>query len=425
MATTPSLIHAHQVEHDDLEQLSMRDQGLIHDKNLDWALKMGLTPTKMLQSPGESDLAEQMLADELNAMSLQDIERDTFNVHGILLQEQLHDPDNIEQLLRELAMEIQRIGHKHKKAYDKALYLNKAYVEDRDFRLLFLRCDDYNVKVAAQRLVKHFDVKSSRFRNEDTLARDIRMPDFSEQDTAILNSGFLQILPTRDASGRLVVFLNQESIPNGVNLLQLVRVIFYIMCITVKDPVTQMKGVVVLVFMTQDLPEHEFAAAMREMISTRQGLPRKVAAVHMCFESKMYRPVVTGMKLLSRKEVRNRVCTHCGSYENIKFELQTYGICTDDLPVDTFGAPSTVEWHQEWIKGQQVREDSAKSDAMNIPLRFDCLFGRGRHTRTHSGNVRAGLLIDMYRKEYENANKLEKTAIAERIVNIIQESHGR
>jgi len=34
-------------------------------------------------------------------------------------------------------------------------------------------------------------------------------------------------------------------------------------------------------------------------------------------------------------------------------------------------------------------------------------------------------LIDMYRKEYENANKLEKTAIAERIVNIIQESHGR
>ena len=62
---------------------------------------------------------------------------------------------------------------------------------------------------------------------------------------------------------------------------------------------------------------------------------------------------------------------------------------------------------------------------MISPRRFDVLFGRGKNTRCHAGNLRALHLVESHKEEYEKAAKFEKTAIAERIVKIIYESHGR
>ena len=53
------------------------------------------------------------------------------------------------------------------------------------------------------------------------------------------------------------------------------------------------------------------------------------------------------------------------------------------------------------------------------------LLGKGKNTREHTGNLRAVHLVEMHREKYENANKFHKTEIAERIVSIIHESHGR
>ena len=60
-----------------------------------------------------------------------------------------------------------------------------------------------------------------------------------------------------------------------------------------------------------------------------------------------------------------------------------------------------------------------------VPRRFDVLFGRGRNTRVHSGNLRAKHLVEMRFEEYEKANKQEKTVIAEEIVANIKASNGR
>jgi hypothetical protein len=63
--------------------------------------------------------------------------------------------------------------------------------------------------------------------------------------------------------------------------------------------------------------------------------------------------------------------------------------------------------------------------AFIAPRRFDVLFGKGRVLREYTGNVRANVLVAMFRPKYEQADKHEKTDIAKRVVNIIHESNGR
>ncbi|CAB9514507.1 expressed unknown protein [Seminavis robusta] len=86
-----------------------------------------------------------------------------------------------------------------------------------------------------------------------------------------------------------------------------------------------------------------------------------------------------------------------------------------------------LENHLQWIRSWRKQEEKGKKNTADtvVPHRFDVLFGRGRHTTNHTGNVRAAHIADMFRDKYEAAGKYGKTAIAERIVTIIQESHGR
>lgn len=95
---------------------------------------------------------------------------------------------------------------------------------------MFLRCERFNPKPAAERIVLHFTSKKLIFGspdekntiNENTsttannnnnhrknnihvLARPIVMSDLNENDMAVLQSGFMQILPQRDAAGRIVL----------------------------------------------------------------------------------------------------------------------------------------------------------------------------------------------------------------------------
>ena len=103
--------------------------------------------------------------------------------------------------------------------------LNPSYVTDKDFRLMFLRCEHFIPKAAAKRMVGHFTIKRKLFgcpdiqpsddatktdsntSNDDVhvLARPLVMSDLNDDDIALMESGFFQISPRPDAAGRGVV----------------------------------------------------------------------------------------------------------------------------------------------------------------------------------------------------------------------------
>jgi hypothetical protein len=164
---------------------------------------------------------------------------------------------------------------------------------------------------------------------------------------------------------------------------------------------------------------------LRGVRKIREGIPTKVVGAHFCYDNWSMRPLVAGVRLFLDKEVRRRFRPHYGNHEEITFELQTFGIPTTEIPIKENGSLS-VTWHHKWLRVRQAQEASkSTSDGIIVPRRFDVLFGRGKGTREHTGNMRANHLVEMYQQKREQANKYQKTDISDRIVEIIHESHGR
>ena len=149
----------------------------------------------------DPDHVDAMLAAELNQMTFQEREQVLEELHGV--DKATHETEGI--LAMSLAAMDLALQHVPNRAiYDKAKNINARYVEDRSFRLMFLRSEDYNAERAASRLVNFLENKV-KFFGKDTLARPVYLSDMDKDDIAVLKSGILQLIPARDRSGRVIL----------------------------------------------------------------------------------------------------------------------------------------------------------------------------------------------------------------------------
>ena len=150
----------------------------------------------------EAELAEELLANELANLMLVEKDKIMFDVHGINSVEHDEEPGFVKQSLEDLEVAICKL--KKKSEYEKAKYLNESYVTSEKFRLMFLRSENFDTKLAAKKIAEHFRIKKELFGSGEILARDVRLSDMSDDDMESLESGALQVLPTRDAAGRSI-----------------------------------------------------------------------------------------------------------------------------------------------------------------------------------------------------------------------------
>ena len=153
--------------------------------------------------------ADSMIAQQMNRLSIREREKVLYDLHGI--QEGTEEtPDLIYSALIQLEEEIRCISHKD--AYEVALAQDATYVQNEEFRLKFLRAEEFDPKKTALRLVRHFQAKSELFGSKK-LTKTIVQDDLSEGDMEVLYSGGTQTLPARDNAGRVVMiwFANLEQ----------------------------------------------------------------------------------------------------------------------------------------------------------------------------------------------------------------------
>lgn len=87
--------------------------------------------------------------------------------------------------------------------YEEAEQIDSSYAWNRDLRLMFIRSDRYNPLLAAERMVRWFELKKTLFGLEK-LCKTITLDDFSEDDMECMNSGYMQLPPFRDMTGRVI-----------------------------------------------------------------------------------------------------------------------------------------------------------------------------------------------------------------------------
>ena len=140
-----------------------------------------------------------LLASELNQLSLKEREQVYFDVHGVS-DSVNEEPGFVDRCLDSLEAYTDGFSG----AYAFALSQNEDYVKNREFRLMFLRAENFDVHRAADRLKMFFEEKLKLF-GPEKLAKDITVDDLDEDDLVCLNSGQLQVLPLRDRAGRAVI----------------------------------------------------------------------------------------------------------------------------------------------------------------------------------------------------------------------------
>lgn len=89
--------------------------------------------------------------------------------------------------------------------YELAVSQNRSYVEDRSFRLCFLRANFFNAKKAIRQMLNFLRKKATYF-GERTLARDITLEDLDEEEMKAILSGPYHVQEDRDRAGRVVIY---------------------------------------------------------------------------------------------------------------------------------------------------------------------------------------------------------------------------
>jgi hypothetical protein len=153
---------------------------------------------------------ELTLSRTLNQLPIKERDEVLHEIHGVseVLDE---DPGFVSQNLELLELELQQIPKKIE--YEMALSLSLEYVTNRNFRLKFLRADNYDAKKAAVRMIKFFEWKLDLF-GENKLVREIVLSDFEPHELEAIKSGYIQLLPQRDRAGRSILFTIRSLLPD-------------------------------------------------------------------------------------------------------------------------------------------------------------------------------------------------------------------
>lgn len=139
--------------------------------------RRGPTPKRGKKNNFHPDAHSLILTEGFETLTVDQREKALAQLHGVS-----DTVDETRELvataLDELRLSISIINNKQRRmAYDKALFLNPYYVQNNDFRLMFLRSEGFDADKAADKMMKHFETKLELFGLGCRLVRDITFED--------------------------------------------------------------------------------------------------------------------------------------------------------------------------------------------------------------------------------------------------------
>jgi len=260
---------------------------------------------------------------------------------------------------------------------DEGLYID---VEQREFRLSFLRAERFDTKKAAMRFIEYFEEKRRLF-GVDNLTTKIKIKYLDTETKNCLESGQVQLLPGRDRAGRAVIvgttklaiargkFLDQKSILRAL----------WVLCSIALEDLKNETGVVFVNYAiggNRDDSSSGFSHEIRDWGNILRALPLRVASIHWCVDNHKLKQTAYLSALMLGASNFVRVRCHAGSDMEVQYDLNTFGIPTDLLPVSMTGQVN-LSRHNEFLR------DRKKSEAYTLlnkalalveaPMLDDCI----------------------------------------------------
>lgn len=151
-----------------------------------------------------------LLTDGFNQLSVKEREFALDTLHGVVQPIDESPEGFIDNALQNLDVAIAKIK-RQRMAYDMAIFLNPGYVQNRDFRINFLRGARYDVTLTATRLIKHFELKLELF-GLDCLVRDITFDDLDDDAAEMyLRAGYFYPKSYDKLGRRLMLYSTERT----------------------------------------------------------------------------------------------------------------------------------------------------------------------------------------------------------------------
>ncbi|CAJ1947379.1 unnamed protein product [Cylindrotheca closterium] len=369
-------------------------------------------------------VVDSMVVQAISKSTTNAAERACFDAHD--MPGTLKDtPELIERALSLLDIEIHARYDNH--AYILAESMNPSFVKNRDFRLMFLLADNFNVKKAALRIVRHFQVKLDLF-GKERIASNITQDDLDKDTFEGVYNGHMQVLPQQDHMGRTVYVFVAKPATTHAGFMMKMRRMFYFFMAYIQNVEGQKKDAVALVFYMQNeapgLKESRFESIWKAP-RLIQGMPIKMPVVHLGSTSTLWSPAHSVLKVALNVIAGMQLCPHYGSFDDCIRAMKDQGIDTKDFPLDGEGNVATDKHHEslEALRRKE-RQVEPKRNRVHVPGSYDVLFGKGSPLQNHRGNIKFRGLIADCRKAYEKADKDKKRRIIEEIVSTVRQSSG-
>lgn len=189
-------------------------------------------------------MVDSVLAKEFSNLTLEERSKTYEELHGV--DDSVEEtPEFVQNMLLQLDNELEKLVT-DSEAYRVAMAQDPAYVRSVKFRLCFLRCTGFHPEKAAARLLAFLEGKLKYFGRE-LLTKRIQFHDLDRDDRACAKGGHMQILASRDRSGRAVFvdinMMQDESFKTPMNRL---KAFLYFWLAMAEDEENQKRGVVLL-----------------------------------------------------------------------------------------------------------------------------------------------------------------------------------
>jgi len=363
---------------------------------------------------------DDLLAQEMMQLSVKDRNDIQEEIHGVKCLAVEETPTIVRCALIQLAFELdEQTPDCQKKAYLQSQQPPKvlpehqrifhelhqleplpqsSYVNDVEFRLRFLRCDLFDIKKSAKRILNFLDLALELF-GDYALRRPIRLSDFTKEEMRHIRIGRFQVMPNRDRSGRRIYMIIPEQEHTKCPPIIRAKITLYqSWAIGYKDVETQRKGHIVLVWY-----DKTFISSPTPKLRYRYDASKstRVSAIHVCSPDTPYFRMRRSISVMRcGDENRSKLRIHLGESVELQYTLQGYGIPTEDIPVSWTGKikiKNLVQWMR--IRHAVENYDDYSPSSMppggivECPQPHDVLFRKGNSYVSHMGNARLRGLI--------------------------------
>jgi len=369
-----------------------------------------------------------LLSSELLRLSLKDRNDIQEEIHGVHCLAPEETPELLEQTLRNLDLELEKLPPDETKAYQRSQRIPNTYVNTLEFRLRFLRCELLDAKKAAKRMMFFLNT-ALEFFGESALERPIRLSDFKKEELKYMRKGRIQMLPFRDRSGRraVVIFPRENNDKQETVSKVMLKLAMYFSWTVGNNVENQRKGVVVIVWY-----DRSFFLPIRPVVNKyklHEMLTVRCCALHCCTpDSPVYRfrRAVMTMKV---SHLRMKLRIHVGNTVELSYILNGYGLRTDTIPITFSGTLKTPSMRQ-WMRLQAFLEEpfyqntEETKSIIECPYNNDIVIRQGTSILAHPGNATFRALIAIKFDEIERIHNSSSDTTATTATSRKSQCHG-